>query len=192
MTSLRAPVEPLTTTLITASFKWTLDEYVEAQQIHAASRVRPRVQRAFLGLMVFVFAVNLFFTLTKPLTAHSINETAVVSGVCAFLFGSILFNRQINEWSFQAAWKRLRWRERDVLYRFTPDALFSEDEFSRASVQWKVFVKVTEAQRGFLFYSQANVIHWLPFHAFEDTQDIAQVRQYIVQSEVPFKALPAA
>ncbi len=42
-----------------------------------------------------------------------------------------------------------------------------------------------------ILYPQSNIFRWIPFHAFEDARDIERVREFIVQSEVPFKSLNA-
>ena len=173
------------TNAITASFKWTSDEFSEAQRSHAASQLRPWLRYAFLSIVVLVSAGTVLLTLTKPLTADSIIQLVIVGGSCALLLASGLFKGR----NFKGHWKRGQLKERDVMYRFTPDALLLEDELSSASIRWQAFVKVLEAERGFLFYSQAAMFHWVPFHAFEDQQDIERVRKYIVQSEVPLKSL---
>ncbi len=56
---------------------------------------------------------------------------------------------------------------------------------------WKNFVKVVEAEDGFLLYTHERIFHWLPFRAFETTQAIDDVRAFAQASGVPFKKIGA-
>lgn len=164
---------------VTASYKWTRDEFVVAQISYVRQRTRPKFKGVRYLILVFLWIYAIWY-------AHpGVWQWFVYAEAAALSFIALGGDTTLT-WLFTRKWKKAQQRESDNFYQFTPDTIAMQTRFGNSTVKWDAFIKILEVKRGFLLFQQPRLFYWVPFHAFEGTADIEKVRELIVRSEVPF------
>lgn len=152
-------------TPITASFRWSPEEFLSAQRIHM--RYSPLGRKVRRGVFVVGPAAVAFGAVI--LVLHGFNLAGlffVIIGVA--LSASPLLSRRVLLKHYEQR------SDRDMLvcWEFYPDRIVSKTEASSATLEWRMVKKVLQTARGFLLYPNDQSFHWLPDRAFRESADV--------------------
>jgi hypothetical protein len=75
--------------------------------------------------------------------------------------------------------------EMEVEWEFSKKEIRTQSALGEATLQWRGFIKVVEANDGFLFYPLEMFFHWVPFSAFESADCVDRVRTFVTENNVP-------
>ncbi len=150
---------------ITASFRWTKDEFLRAQRL--AMRHAPK-SRLILRVTTLIGALIL---LSGIVGVH--NRTLGWAGFAFTVFYSGIFF-SVPLFARRAARKMYAQkpdRDMQVTWEISDDIVRTKTELASSENAWAFFQKVRRLREGFLIYPSGNIFHWLPLHAFRDPAD---------------------
>jgi hypothetical protein len=154
-------------------YKWTVDELLTAQRLHArySQSGRDRIMRicriGAIPFGVIMLLMGLRWT----------GIYFVLTGV--FLLSIPWLTRRATLKHFA---KRPD-KDIDLEWQISPDRLVSKTIVSSADIAWSMIAKVLRTPEGFLFYSNDKIFNWFPAHAFRDAAEMERLAE-MAQSRV--------
>lgn len=161
---------------IRASYRWTLDELVEAQSYHTKiTGKRGRWVRFGVLAIMIVVTVQLFVTqdVFNPWLA----------ALVAVAYVGVLINEVVRHPKMirRSAEKGFDGRpDKNKLIRFIihDDHIESSTEgLDESRIEWHTIEKVIETPTGFLLYLNQELFLWIPNEAIQPKGDITRLRQ---------------
>lgn len=150
---------------ITASFRWSKDEFLLSQ------RLAMRCSREGRWISRFNTAVGALILLSGIVTLYQ-----HIIGWLGFLF-TIVFGGFLLSMPFFARRAALKFysqkpdRDMEVIWDISEDGVRSKTPLAVSENTWLFFPRVIRAREGFLLFPSARIFHWLPMHAFRNTED---------------------
>ena len=151
---------------ITASFRWSREEFLRSQRL-AARHLREgrwfyRITTA-IGLVILLSGVVSFHQHTTGWPGFLL---AVVLGGM-FLATPLLARRAALKLYAQKPD-----RDREVTWDISEEGVRSKTPLAASENSWAFFQTVLRAREGFLLCPGGRMYHWLPTHAFRDPEDV--------------------
>ena len=156
---------------ITASFRWSKDEFLRSQLL--AVRLSPHGRWFYR----FTTAIGVLILLSGIVSLYQ-----RTTGWPGFLF-TVLFSSIFFAMPFFARRTALKLyaqkpdRDMEVTWEISEDGIRSKTPLASSEITWAFFQRVLQAREGFLLYPSGRVFHWLPTHAFRDTGDVERFAQ---------------
>jgi len=164
---------------VSASFKWSPDELLTAQRLHMRhSRFGRKIRRissiyaplaVLVGAAVFIprgyYAMGLFLT---------------VVGTALLLSPLMIRHTSLKHYSKRPD------RDMVVTWAFHPDHITTTTEASSATFEWRMISRILQTGSGFLLYMNDQIFHWVPAHAFRNSEDFETFTQLAKSSGQPF------
>jgi len=165
-------------------YRWTREQLTIAMQHHQATKLRRGVV-----LMMKIFSIVLLSFLGVALLAWILLPSTssppwALLLLVIFSFYLLMFDR-VNAWSWGRRFGKRPDAEMEVEWEFSKKEIRTHSALGEATLQWKSFIKVVEANDGFLFYPLENFFHWMPFSAFESPDCVDRVRTFVTENNVP-------
>ena len=172
------PFRTSMSTQITASFRWSKNEFLRAQRLalrhsSAGAVVLYRLMPA-IGVLILLSGI-------VQLYQHTTGWPGVVF---TLLFSSLFFSMPF--FARRTALKLYAQkpdRDMEVRWDISNDGIRSKTELASSENTWAFFQKALRVREGFLLYPGGSVFHWLPMHAFRDTADVERFAE-LVKSNV--------
>lgn len=162
---------------ITASFRWSAEEFLAGHHMHMCYSPSGRKFRSatrIWGPGSIIFGI----TLLVVRDLHPMGFVFVFLGVVLLLIP--LFSRRI-------LLKRYDHRpDRGMLitWGFLPGRIESKTDASSGTMEWQMISRIVWSKQGFLLYPTDQLFHWIPVHAFRDETE-AQNFAALAKSKVP-------
>jgi len=169
-----------------AKYRWTREQLTIAMQHHQATKLRRGVvlmMKIFsIILLSFIGVVLLAWILLPSPSSPSSPPWALLLLVifCVYL---LMFDR-VNAWSWGRRFGKRPDAEMEVEWEFSKKEIRTQSALGEATLQWRGFIKVVEANDGFLFYPLEKFFHWMPFSAFESPDCVDRVRTFVTENNV--------
>ncbi len=162
---------------IVASYRWTLNEFLEAQGMHYDLFVKPKLK--FAGFIdIRIPAVILVCGLTLRIAIDLSEGAAFEAGELIYVLGVfvgtlILLQPWLRKRALIRHFHQRPDRDKQMQFRITPEqvAIFTEG-ISSASNQWNSYHRIIGTRKGYLLYPNDWMFQWLPNHAFANKDDI--------------------
>lgn len=173
-----------------AAYRWTSEELATAWRRHRDSELSPSIARLVGAFALLLSALVLWAVLyAKSNGSWSSDDSPLAALVVpAFALYWTVLRNPLLAWQAGRGFKKRP--DADQLFEWEISAkevkYFQRGLFYTARA-WKSFVKVAEAEDGFLLYAQESIFLWLPARAFESPEAVAQVRAFIQTSGIPYK-----
>jgi hypothetical protein len=154
------------TRTIRASYVWTADMMVAAQEAHYRRIFRKPFRWAWYGVfgLLGVLGVAALFTPDWPIGVALVLLAAFVT----------LFARSYRAWKARRQFRSGGGdRDSKVEWLFEEDRVTIRSMNTDSSVRWPAFVRFFEASDGFLLYTSDRLFHYIPRIAF-DPDDLAE------------------
>jgi hypothetical protein len=149
---------------ITASFVWTADQLIAANENHWRGRCRPgyRAGISFLSVMAILGG-----------WCDYAREGWSVSNVLFPLVGVyFLFLRKYDvRWTARRRFRKRLDKNLQILWKLSENALLMTTSESESRLNWSLISKVRKAHDGFLVYLDGTVFYWLPMTALTSEDD---------------------
>lgn len=151
---------------ITASFRWSRNEFLRAQRL--AVRHSPQGR----WLYRFTTAIGVLILLSGIVSVYK-----GTVGWLGFLF-TVLFSGIFFCMPFLARRTALRLyaqkpdRDMEVTWEISEDGIHSKTRLASSENTWTFFHRVIRTKEGFLLYSSGSMVNWLPTHAFRNADDM--------------------
>lgn len=156
---------------ITASFVLTPEEIKTARSVFFEQPRGTKVNAwvaIVIGVIALTYAVSTGWIRVNR-AAWDLRSLLLVLGFCALLY--FFFRRQRSQREQQALLHDPALNRR-IEVHFSPDGLVSKvDGLSEGSSQWSAYVRVRRNPKGFVFYQNAQVVSWVPSHAFASSAE---------------------
>ncbi|YCM44807.1 YcxB family protein [Verrucomicrobiaceae bacterium 227] len=169
--------------MIEGKYLFTVDEMLKASDHAASQKARPSLRRLIVPLGIGLMVVGILLW-KKPISFVSIY---LVTLGTYLTFLRKLVARHFVRKNFA---KR---PDQNVEVKFTAD--HEEISFSTAnsnsSCQWALFSKVLKLQDGVLLYSNDQIYHWIPAHAFASRDDFKAFTGILRKNVINFREDPA-
>jgi YcxB-like protein len=149
---------------ITASYVWTADELIKAQENHDLARCRPgfRAGLYFLAFMAILAGCG----------SYLVNGWAFPTVLFPLGGIYILFLRKYDvRWGIRRRFKKRPDRDARVVWTINDDNLRIKTEESETRQNWNQIYKARKARNGFLLYLNDAMFIWLPVTSFESEDD---------------------
>ena len=161
---------------ITASYVWTADELIKAQENHARAQCRRG------------YRIGLKFVLLMMILAGWCSYQARGWSVLTVLFPLVgvylLFLRKYDvRWSLRRHFKKRPDRDSRIVWTLGESDLQTRTDESQSRRNWSQITKVRRAPNGFLLYANDSMFHWLPTSAFACEED-RQRAEELLQSKI--------
>ena len=154
----------------------TYHDYKAAQRLHMTPRRRftillyPLLAFLFLG---FICAFKRFHA------GYGARDFFISVVVIAYL---ILFIGVLLPYRWRKNYKQQKLLHKPVQCEFTADHFCSFSEHGNATLPWKEFHKWRESKALFLIYQSDNLFHAIPKRIFQNPEDQAQFRGYLMNN----------
>jgi hypothetical protein len=167
-----------------AKYRWTRGQLAIAMQHHQATKLRRGVvlmmKICSIILLSFIGVVLLAWILLPSTSSPPWTLLLLI----IFCFYLLMFDR-VNAWSWGRRFEKRPDAEMEVEWEFSKEEIKTQSALGEATLQWKGFIKVVEANDGFLFYPLEKFFHWMPFSAFESPDCVDRVRTFVTENNVP-------
>jgi hypothetical protein len=150
---------------ITASFRWSKDEFLRVQRLAVRhSRQGRLIYRVttLIGVLILLSGVVSLYQRTTGWPGFLF--TVFFS---ALFFSIPLFARR----TALKIYAQKPDRDMEVTWDISDDGIRSKTELASSENTWAFFQKVLRVREGFLLYPSGSIFHWLPMHAFRNTGD---------------------
>jgi hypothetical protein len=167
-----------------ASFRWTQAEQLRSMQHHYQVYVR---RSMLIGIHVFAAAIITLSLFVLAAGAYKVPPVAM-SALLFISFGVswLFFRGTITQWCVGIAFRRRPDADTLVQWEISDAKVKIESAgWMRAEFKWHQFERVAEHTDGFLFYLNKNRYLWLPFSAFEQSDVLETVRQFVKSHAKP-------
>lgn len=156
---------------ITASFVLTPEEIKTARSVFFE---QPRSTKISAWVAIVIGVIALAYGVATGWirvnrAAWDLRSFLLVLGFCALLYVFFRWQRSLRERQALANDPALN---RRIEVQFSSDGLVSKvDGLSEGSSQWTAYVRVRRSPKGFVFYQNAQVVSWVPQHAFASSAE---------------------
>lgn len=153
-------------TSITASFRWSKDEFLRTQRLAVRHSRQGRLLyriTTVIGVLILLSGVSSLYQRTSGWLGFLF--TVLVS---ALIFSMPLFTRR----TALRLYAQKPDRDMEVMWDISDAGIRSKTELASSENTWAFFQKVLRVREGFLLYPSGNIFHWLPMHAFRDSADV--------------------
>lgn len=162
--------------VINASYRWTLDEFLQAQSLHYDLFVKPKNKLfGLIDFRIFAVIVAVLAILRLLIDLASAELSSFEQVVLAVLLGlSILYLSQpwFQRRTLTNHYKQRPDREKLVQYRIDSDAIrVTTEGMSSSRNKWSVYQGIVRTSKGFLLYPNDVSFQWLPNHAFATPEE---------------------
>ena len=165
---------------ITASFRWSKDEFLRAQRLALRHSGMARLLYRFMAALGALILLSVAVSFAHHTIAWPGFIVAVL--VSAVFFSMPLFARR----AAIKLYAQKPDRDMEVTWDISEGGIRSKTPLALSDNAWTFFQKVIRAREGFLLYPNSRIFHWLPMHAFHDTADVerfaklakSKVREY--------------
>ena len=152
-------------TPITASYRWSKDEFLRAQRLAVRHSRQGRLLYRFLTVIGVLILLSGVVGLCQRTTGWlGFLFTVLLS---SFFFSVPLFARR----TALKLYAQKPDRDMVVTWDISDDGIRSKTELASSESTWAFFQKVFRVREGFLLYTSGSIFYWLPMHAFRDTAD---------------------
>jgi hypothetical protein len=170
-------------TPITATFKWTQQEFLLLQQIQMRhSQLGRKLRRGTLsvGLLSTVLGAGV-------IAVHGFRSVGIAflpAGIA--LLASPWFLRRANIKHYAQR------PDRDMVvnWEFHSNCLCCKTDASSGQFSWKMILRALRTPQGFLLYINDRLFHWVPVHAFSNAEAIESFSQLIKAEVQDYKQVP--
>jgi hypothetical protein len=164
---------------IIVKYQWTVEVYREALRWSMRQRIRPVFRYAIILLAGFFWIAGFYFLKVEGVT------TATLLSFSLGLYWMAIFPVMV-------AIKCRRFKNRpdygaEVEWQITPEKLTLRTANASSEANWKVFAKVVQTPKGFLFYPNLEIFHWLPRQGFASEDSYVQLAQLAQAQAKVFK-----
>ncbi len=176
--------------VVTASYRWTLSEFLDAHSMHNDLFVKPKMKvLGFIDIRVFAVFVGCI-SITR--LAIDISEGVVFAAfhlLLSFLIvlaGLLLALPWLQKRALKRHFQQRPDRHKVVQYRIDSEGVTSTMEgIATGTNRWAAYAKIVRTSKGYLFYPNERIFYWLPNHAFanDDDADVLanMARQYALK-----------
>lgn len=162
--------------VVVASYRLTLNEFLDAQSMHNHLFVEPRLKvLGFIDSRIFAVFVGCISILRL---AIDISEGVVFTAFHLLLLFLIVIAGLLLAWpwlqkrAFKRHFQQRPDRDRLVQYRVASEGVTSTTEgIGTGTNQWAAYAKIVRTSKGYLFYPNERIFYWLPKHAFASDGD---------------------
>lgn len=165
---------------VTIHYRWNADEGLNGYRWHF--RQRPLRQRVtpwviIIGSMLcgVVYLVRSEFRTALP----------------PLLFGSILYVLYfiMHPRTLRRQLLKRPDQDSDVEWQVASDGIRTRNDHGTSEFKWSGISKVVQTPMGFLFYSNAQIFHWVPRHGFADDADFQRVSDLAQSHAAKFETI---
>lgn len=151
---------------MTASFRWSKDEFLRSQ------RLALRHSRGGRWIYRFTMVVGTLILLSGAASLYQ-HTTDWAGFVFIALFSAIFFSMPLFvRCAARQAYAQKPDRDMEVTWDISEDGIRSKTPLALSENTWASFQKMVRAREGFLLYPSGRMFHWLPTHAFRDTEEV--------------------
>jgi hypothetical protein len=149
---------------ITASYAWTADELIKAQENHVRAQCRRRYR---MGLKFVLLMMILAGWCNYQTQGWSILTVLLPVGGIYLLF----LRKYDVRWSLRRHFKKRPDRDSRIVWTLGENDLQNKTDASESRQNWSQIAKVRKASNGFLLYPNDKMFYWLPMNAFGSQED---------------------
>jgi hypothetical protein len=167
-----------------AKYRWTREQLTIAMRHHQATKLRRGVvlmMKIFSIILLSLIGIVLLAWILLPSTSPPPWSLLFLVIFCFYL---LMFDR-VNAWSWGRRFEKRPDAEIEVEWEFSNKEIKTQSALGEATLQWKSFIKVVEANDRFLFYPLEKFFHWMPFSAFESPHCVDSVRTFMTENKIP-------
>jgi membrane protein implicated in regulation of membrane protease activity len=166
--------------VISASYRWTLKEFLDAQSIHYELLVKPKtrlfglVDYRIFAVIVAVFSAVSLLIETAVGQAYSFEQLILIL-VLAF---SVVYLLQpwLSRRALRQHYGQRPDRDKLVEYRIDPvEISIATEGMTSSENRWSTYHSIVRTSKGFLFYPNEDVFQWLPNHAFASQDEVERM-----------------
>jgi hypothetical protein len=165
---------------ITVTFRWSAEEMLKAQsaQLRYSPAGKKLRRMYFLLIAVLIFAgVSILIRGISPIFGI---------GFLAGAFGVLLAPLKMRSMTLKRYAQR---SDRDMMVNYLfSDQIICKTDASSSTMEWRVITRVLQTPGGFVLYPNSEVSHWLPGHAFGDSESIQRFAQLAKSKVQNFEA----
>ncbi len=166
---------------IVASFRMSLQELLQSSQLSLRHSPLGRKFRTrfFVGPLAIILG-------TAILTIHGL-RMIYIGGLFILLGIMASLSPLLQRRALQKHYSERPDRDMMVKWEFYPDRILTATEGTSGQFQWRMFPRVIETRAGFLFYLNDRMFHWIPAHAFANSEDAGKLSRLVQSSVGDFK-----
>jgi YcxB-like protein len=165
---------------IAVTFRWSAEEMLKAQsaQLRYSPAGKKLRRMYFLLIAVLIFGgVSILIRGISPVFG-----VGFLAGACGILAAPLRLRRMTLKRYAQRS-------DRDMMVNYLfSDQIVCKTEASSATMEWRMITRVLQTPGGFLLYPGRDASHWLPAHAFGDSESIQRFAQLAKSKVQNFEA----
>jgi hypothetical protein len=159
---------------VTIRFRWTTDELSQAYRYHFRHVCRPAFRRALHGIFAAMLVGGVLGCLQETGVRLAIPLGLICGGI--YWFAVRPFERR---WAIRRQFARRPDKDDEIEWQIAPEGIRTNSTNTRSESRWEAFSKVVLTARGFIFYRNDQILHWLPRHAFAGDAEFGKVAELV-------------
>ncbi len=159
--------------MVTTTIQFSPEFLVESLKRY---RLQHRGRLAVFGVKLVALLVFGPIAVLLALTGHA----GAGAGLAAFsLF--VFFAHHLDFWWAKHSFLKSPYLNDVLVIEFSEVGFHARSPKQDVKLQWSVFTKVVHFKDGFLLFQGPKVVNWIPFSAFENSEQVSELDQLIRQ-----------